>query len=123
MADETRPDLTPDREGATPNRDRRHEPPIIEGEVARAEDAAGDDRAPGPEPDPAPSGDGAESAAPQSGARPLLPPAAAPAAEALRSSGRPVLSAAIGALVGAIVAAAGVSTPMGNAWRRWSGPR
>ncbi len=37
MADETSPDQPPDLEGAaTPNRDRRPEPPVIEGEVAES---------------------------------------------------------------------------------------
>jgi hypothetical protein len=87
MADETSQDQIPEFDGAaTPNRDRRPEPPIIEGEVAEsrevvdappAADPPGVDREPAREP-PAPASSGAA---------------------------RPAMSAAIGALVGAIVAA------------------
>ena len=100
MADETSQDPTPDLDGAaTPNRDRRREPPVvIEGEVSGAGEGAeappvvdAPDHAPAPAADVAPeppADSGAE--APPAGARPILS------------------SAAIGAVVGAAVAAAGL---------------
>ena len=103
MADETRPDPTPDLEGAaTPNRDRRREPPIIEGEIARPESPiapaaaeADTESAKASEPPPEERSASAAEAEPQA---PRDPSPAAP---------RPILSAAIGALVGAVVAGGG----------------
>ena len=49
MADETSQDQSPDLEGvATPNRDRRHEPPVIEGEIAGPRESAEAPEAPPP---------------------------------------------------------------------------
>ena len=97
MADETSLEPTPDPDGAaTPNRDRRHEPPIIEGEAAERPRSAD-----------APVADAAEAV--ETGAE---PPASLAEDPQLRlssaRSSRPILAAAIGALVGAIVAAAGL---------------
>src|SRR5260370_4720402 len=113
MADETRRDLTPEREGATQNRDRRHEPPIIEGEVAGSEEAAESttpesDSTAKPAAGEALAEDGAESAALGSDAKLGGEPSPPSAGEARGASARPVLSAAVGALIGAIVVAAGV---------------
>src|SRR5260370_869063 len=99
MADETRRDLTPEREGATQNRDRRHEPPIIEGEVARSEDAAESttpesDSTAKPAAGAALSEDGAESAALGSDAKLGGEPSPPSARQARRASARPGLSAA-----------------------------
>jgi hypothetical protein len=98
MADETSHEQTPDPDsGATPNRDRRHEPPIIDGEVAETESPAEaqEDSRPAQVEPPVPA---AASSSPEP------PPAAAPVVK----SSRPVMSALIGAFVGAIVAAIAV---------------
>lgn len=111
MADETSPDQPPDLDGAaTPNRDRRPEPPVvIEGEVAESSESV---EAPPPvEP---------RAAEPPSNPEPVQETNAEPAttaeAEPVRetnaepppAAGRPILSAATGAIVGAAVAAAGL---------------
>jgi hypothetical protein len=96
MPDETSHDQSPDLDAATPNRDRRHEPPVIEGEVAADDEVAkaADDAEP------------LSAAAPQSSLE--APPAdEAPIAPPAPKS-RALSSAAIGAVVGALVAAGGV---------------
>jgi hypothetical protein len=100
MADETSPDPTPDSDGAaTPNRDRRHAPPIIEGEGAQSGDRIETPR----------SEDRAEIPAPNNGPETGPRQDVAPIAEAPPpASARPILSAAVGALVGAIVAGGGL---------------
>ena len=111
MADETRPDPTPDSEGAaTPNRDRRREPPTIEGEIARPESpfapaAAEVDSGSAQAGEPSPS-----EMRPEAAPAAEVTPAAAAAEPPPPASPRPILSAAIGALVGAVVAAGGVWT-------------
>jgi hypothetical protein len=95
MADETSQDQSPDLEGvATPNRDRRHEPPVIEGEISGPRESAEAPEA------PQPPADGAF----DSGAEPqaLAPPPEPP----IVKSPRPIASAVIGAVVGAVVAGA-----------------
>src|SRR5580700_1999879 len=97
MADETSQDQPPDLDGAaTPNRDRRPEPPVvIEGEVAASSESV--EEPPRVEPlaaDPLPASE------PE--------PAEEKNAEPPPASGRPVLSATIGAIVGAAVAAGGL---------------
>ena len=97
MADETIP--TPDLGGgATPNRDRRHEPPVIEGEMVERRES-------GDAPAVDAADDGAKAAGP-----PVAEPAVAepPAKSPPARTARPILSAAIGALVGAAVAAGGL---------------
>jgi hypothetical protein len=94
MADETSLEPTPDLDGAaTPNRDRRHEPPIIEGEAAELRQNA--------DASVADAADARDARAEPAGEDP--PVRLAPA-----KSARPILSAAIGALVGAVVAAGGL---------------
>jgi hypothetical protein len=90
MSDETSRDQSQDDvNSATPNRDRREEPPVvIEGEVARTQE----DASPPPILDAASSSETLDPS-----------PEAAPSA-----GGRPILSAVVGALVGAAVAGAGV---------------
>jgi hypothetical protein len=91
MADDTSPDQRPDLdEAATPNRDRQPEARVvIEGEVA----------------EPAGSAESPEFvAAPEPSATPNGPTIVEPT----RGEARPFLSAAIGAIVGAAVAAAGL---------------
>ena len=97
MADETSPDQPPDLEGAaTPNRDRRPEPPVvIEGEVAESSESV---EAPPPvEPQAAEPPPTVE-----------MEPVRETNAEPPPAAGRPILSAATGAVVGAAVAAAGL---------------
>jgi hypothetical protein len=91
MADETGQDQPPDLEGAaTPNRDRPREPPVvIEGEVAGAPENIDARPFAGP-PDIGP------------------PPAEGVGAQPPSVGARPILSAAIGAVVGAAVAAGGL---------------
>jgi hypothetical protein len=97
MADHTSQDQSPDLEGvATPNRDRRHEPPVIEGEIAGPRESAEAPDAPQPPADEASA----------SGAEP--PPFAPPPDPPIVKSPRSITSALIGAVVGAVVAAAGV---------------
>ena len=92
MPDETT--QTPDLDGAaTPNRDRRYEPPVIEGERV----------------DPRANADATTGEAAQSDEIAAeLPVAEPPIAPPPRGTARPILSAAIGALVGAVIAAGGV---------------
>ena len=97
MPDET--SQPPDLDGAaTPNRDRRHEPPVIEGEMV----------------EPGESGDAPAVEAADADAKPAESPIAEPtAAQPFATppsarTARPILSALIGALVGAAVAAGGL---------------
>jgi len=97
MADETSQDHPTDLDGAaTPNRDRRPEPPVvIEGEVAASSESVEEtSRVEPPAADPPPASE------PE--------PVEEKNAEPPPASGRPVLSAAIGAIVGAAVAAGGL---------------
>jgi hypothetical protein len=97
MADETSLDQSPDLEGAaTPNRDRRHEPPVIEGEIAGPRENA---EAASETPQQVPN------EALDSGAE---PPVLEPPAPPIVKPPRPFAAALIGAVVGAVVAAAGV---------------
>jgi hypothetical protein len=97
MADETSPDQPPDLDGAaTPNRDRRPEPPVvIEGEVAESSESV---EAPPP----------AEPRAVEPSPTAETEPVRETNAEPPPAAGRPILSAATGAIVGAAVAAAGL---------------
>jgi hypothetical protein len=97
MADETSPDQPPDLDGAaTPNRDRRPEPPVvIEGEVAESSE-----RVAAPPP--------AEPQAAEPPPTAETEPVHETNAEPPPAAGRPILSAATGAIVGAAVAAAGL---------------
>jgi len=97
MADETSQNQSPDLEGvATPNRDRRHEPPVIEGEIAGPRESAEAPEAPQPPADEALDSGGAPSVEPPTIAPPTV------------KSPQPIASAVIGAVVGAVVAGAGV---------------
>jgi hypothetical protein len=97
MADETSQDQPPDLDGAaTPNRDRRPEPPVvIEGEVAASSENV--EAPPSIEP---------LAADPPTASEPE--PVLEKNAELPPASGRPLLSAAIGAIVGAAIAAGGL---------------
>ena len=93
MADETI--QTPDPDGAaTPNRDRRREPEVIEGEFV----------------EPRASGDAPVAGAADGGEKTPEPPVVERAVAEPPPSGaaRPILSAAIGAMVGAAVAGGGL---------------
>jgi hypothetical protein len=97
MADETT--QTPELDGAaTPNRDRRHEPPVIEGEMV----------GPRGKPDAPPAG--ATDVGAQASQSPVAEPAVAepPPAPPPARPARPILSAGIGAVVGAAFAAGGL---------------
>src|ERR1700689_390394 len=96
MADETSQDHPTDLDGAAPpNRDRRPEPPVvIEGEVAASSENVEE-----PSPVEPPAADPPPASEPEPVEKNAEPPPA---------SGRPVLSAAIGAIVGAAVAAGGL---------------
>jgi hypothetical protein len=91
MADETSRDQSPDSDdSATPNRDRRQEPPIvIEGEIVQPEQRA---------------------SAPPASEPPIRESEAVDEArvETPPPEGRPILSAAVGAIVGAVVAGGGL---------------
>jgi hypothetical protein len=92
MADETSHEQTPELDGsATPNRDRRYEPPVIEGEVADVEAVT----------NAALRADAAE----ETSYRNVEEPVASPPST---NGSRSLLSAVIGAIVGAVVAAAAI---------------
>ena len=93
MADETI--QTPDPDGAaTPNRDRRREPEVIEGEFVEPREGADAPRV------------GAAESGDKTPESPVVEPAGAEPPPAATT--RPILSAAIGALVGAAVASGGL---------------
>jgi hypothetical protein len=97
MADETT--QTPELDGvATPNRDRRHEPPVIEGEMVEPREKR----------DAPPAG--AADVGAQAPESPVAEPAVAepPGAPSPARTARPILSAGIGAVVGAVFAAGGL---------------
>src|ERR1700736_2456622 len=98
MADETSQDQSPDLDGvATPNRDRRHDPPVIEGAIAAPDEGA---EAPEAFSDEPPATGVEVGSPPRTSAE---EPSAAPA---IVQPSRPIISAVIGAVVGAVVAAA-----------------